>query len=127
MCSAARQYLLQHEDERLRPVPWDGFLAEHEHGPPVVLFFLLHFGHELLQRPAEIELVTHSRFDACVQAPGRSSPVSPATTSFMARFAPEATDEIVIALHVYNETGHGSGGLHFSPILWMPQSSAGSS
>lgn len=123
-CNAVRQHLLGHEQERLRPVPWNGFLVENVHGPEVVLFFLRHFEQELLQRPAEIELVTHSRFDACAQKPGKSSPISPAITSFLTRFDAGAASEVVIELHLYNETGRGCGGLHFSPILWLAQRKA---
>jgi hypothetical protein len=122
VCKLVRRYLLNHEDLSLRPVPWSGFLAENLHGPHIVLFLLQHFNDELLSRPAEVELVTHSRFDSCVQNPGTTSPISPALTRIRTGFKVDSGSayELVITADVYNETGRGCSGFHFSPILRKP-------
>ena len=65
-----RQHLLEHEDPRVRPEPWDAFLEEWVHGPHIVRFVLTHFEGRVLCKFVESVLVTHSRFDDEVQDPG---------------------------------------------------------
>ena len=114
-CNAAREHLIQSSDEKLQPRPWNCFLMENVHGPHIALFFLSQFGSELLTKPAELEIVVHSRFDSCVQEPGTVSAIVPATTVVPTVFGGDRITE----LHMYCETGEGSSGIHFSPILWI--------
>ena len=117
-CAAVRQHLLIHDDARLRPMPWNSFLEEHLHGPHIVRFFLEYFSEELLLVPATIQLVTHSRFDRGVQDPGTESVIDPATTH-VELIPPEQDEQWDLDLHLYNDTGFGARGLHFSPVLRM--------
>ena len=100
-------------------MPWNSFLEEHWHGPHIVRFFLEYFSKELLLVPATIQLVTHSRFDRGVQDPGTESVIEPATTH-VELIPPEQDEQWDLDLHLYNDTGFGARGLHFSPVLGMP-------
>ena len=124
VCKSFRAELSKHHDARLRPVPWNCFLGESIHGPPALEFLLRHFRKELLCKPLELVLVTHSRFDSCVQDPGHPSVISPATTRILVQGLHEDPclhEESIVELHTYNDTGRGHGGLHFSPVLKLPE------
>lgn len=120
VCKTCRAELLQHENARLRPDPWKAFLEENAHGPDIVQFFFERFKEELLRRPQELVLVTHSRFDACVQDSGTSGVIEAAMTTVRTLLAQESAEKISVELHMYSETGLGHRGLHFSPILKLP-------
>ena len=118
-CRACRQHLANHAEPRVRPATRNAFLEEYLHGPYIVKFFLVLYENEALSKPREIIVVTHSRFDACVQEPGSRSTICAATTPVYLPFGPHS-DDTVVSLHTFNESGRGLQGIHFSPVIQRP-------
>jgi hypothetical protein len=120
-CMSSRSHLRGHENPALHPEPWNAFLEEHTQGPHIVHHFLEHFQADILLIPVEVWIVTHSRFDAAVQDHGIKTSIPRAITRVpIVNVDPIQTGPRA-ELHVYNETGSGHRGLHFSPILHVPE------
>ena len=119
-CKSCRRHLLDNSEVRVRPETETSYLEEHLHGPHVVRFFVEYFQSELLSRPLEISLITHSRFDACVQAPETPSLICAASTAVGPLPLFTDSDGSRVQSHVFCESGDGHRGFHFSPVVQRP-------